>query len=120
MSGVTTVDIGRAVSAIFEKGYKEVGETFWLSSDKLKLSEMAAIISEVSGKNVEYVSVEAQAFRDMGFPGAALIGCFSSHVTTMRNIVVYVIWTRYGHSFNLLPSRTGVRRMYHSCSKTEP
>ena len=72
--GVATADIGKSVSAIFEKGYKEVGETFGVASEILKMSEMAAIISEVSGKNVKYVCIEAQAYRELGFPGAAEIG----------------------------------------------
>ena len=74
LPGVATVDIGRCVSAIFEKGYTKIGETFGLSSEHLKLLEMAAILSEVSGKNVKYVCLEAQAYRELGFPGAVEIG----------------------------------------------
>ena len=74
LPGVTTVDIGRVVSVIFEKGYKEIGETFGLASEMVKLSDMAAILSELSGKNVKYVCLEPQAYRDLGFPGAAELG----------------------------------------------
>ncbi|KAI6651964.1 Nucleoside-diphosphate sugar epimerase [Oopsacas minuta] len=74
LPGVATVDIGTAVAALFEKGLGEPGEIFGVASEHLLLSEMANILSEVSGKQVKYVCVEPEAYRKMGFPGADELG----------------------------------------------
>ncbi|KAI6648816.1 Nucleoside-diphosphate sugar epimerase [Oopsacas minuta] len=66
LPGLTTVDIGRAVVALIEKGLGEPGEFFGLASDHLLISEMANILSEVSGEHVKSVSLDPQLLREKG------------------------------------------------------
>ena len=74
LPGVTTDDIGRAVAALFQRGLGEAGEIFGFASEHLKLSEMAQILSDVSGRQVKYVCLEPQSYRDLGFPGSVELG----------------------------------------------
>ena len=71
LPGVATGDIGRGAAALFQRGLREAGEIFGLASEHLKLSEMAQILSEASGRVVKYECVEPQSYRELGFPGAA-------------------------------------------------
>ena len=74
LPGLATDDIGRAVAVLFQRGLGEPGEIFGLASEHLKLSEMAQILSEVSGRTVKYVCLEPNSYRELGFPGAFELG----------------------------------------------
>lgn len=74
LPGVTVPDIGRAVNSIFESGLGESGETRGIASQHLTLTQMAEILSKVSGKQVVYVDLEPDAYRNLEFPGAVELG----------------------------------------------
>ena len=72
LPGVAIADIGRAVETIINKG-PEI-ECCGISSEILSLCEMAKVLSEVSGCQVEYVDMDPDEYRQLEFPGARELG----------------------------------------------
>ena len=74
LPGIAAEDIGRCAYGIFKKGSEFVGKTVAISGENLTGAQMAAIFTEVLGKEVRYNSVSPEVFRGFGFPGADDLG----------------------------------------------
>ena len=68
---VTVEDIGKMVyKVVTDKIYGHVG----VASEHLKISEMANIMTETLGEEVQYVNLPADIYRGLGFPGCEDLG----------------------------------------------
>jgi uncharacterized protein YbjT (DUF2867 family) len=74
LPGIAAEDIGKCAYGIFKKGNEFVGQTVAISGENLTGAQMAAIFTEVLGKEVRYNSVPADVYRGFGFPGAEDLG----------------------------------------------
>jgi uncharacterized protein YbjT (DUF2867 family) len=74
LPGIAAEDIGRCAYGIFKKGDELVGQTVAISGENLTGAQMAAVFSEVLGKEVRYNSVPPEVYRGFGFPGADDLG----------------------------------------------
>ena len=94
---VTVEDIGKMVhKVVIEKLYGVVG----VASEHLKISEMADIMTETLGEEVQYVNLPADVYRGLGFPGCEDLGnmfefkdvhneefCNMRNMDTVRNLI---------------------------------
>ncbi len=74
LPGIAVDDIGRSAYGIFKRGDELIGETVAISGEHLTGAEMAAAIGRAKGMEVVYNSVEPEAYRGFGFPGAEDLG----------------------------------------------
>lgn len=74
LPGIAAEDIGKCAYGIFKKGNEHIGQTIGISGENLTGAQMAAIFSEVLGKEVRYCSVPPEVYRGFGFPGADDLG----------------------------------------------
>jgi uncharacterized protein YbjT (DUF2867 family) len=74
LPGIAAEDIGRCAYGIFKKGDEFIGKTVAISGENLTGAEMAAVFSEVLGKDVHYNNVPPEVYRGFGFPGADDLG----------------------------------------------
>jgi uncharacterized protein YbjT (DUF2867 family) len=74
LPGIAAEDIGKCAYGIFKKGDEFVGQTVAISGENLTGAQMAAIFTEVLGKEVRYNSVPPDVYRGFGFPGADDMG----------------------------------------------
>jgi uncharacterized protein YbjT (DUF2867 family) len=74
LPGIAAEDIGRCAYGIFKGGNDFIGRTVGISGENLTGAQMAAVFSEVLGKEIQYNSVPPEVFRSFGFPGADDLG----------------------------------------------
>lgn len=74
LPGIAAEDIGKCAYGVFRKGNELVGKTIGISGEQLTGAQMAAVFTEVLGKEVSYNAVSPEAFRGFGFPGADDLG----------------------------------------------
>jgi uncharacterized protein YbjT (DUF2867 family) len=74
LPGIAAEDIGRCAYGIFKKGDEFIGKRVAISGENLTGAQMAAVFSEVLGKEVRYNSVPPEVYRGFGFPGADDLG----------------------------------------------
>lgn len=74
LPGIAAEDIGKCAYGIFKKGNEFIGKTVAISGENLTGTQMAAIFTEVLGKEVRYNSVPPHVYRGFGFPGADDLG----------------------------------------------
>jgi uncharacterized protein YbjT (DUF2867 family) len=74
LPGIAAEDIGKCAYGIFKKGDEFVGQTVAISGENLTGAQLAAIFTEVLGKEVRYNSVPPEVYRGLGFPGADDLG----------------------------------------------
>jgi len=74
LPGIAAGDIGKCAYGIFKKGNEFVGKTVAISGENLTGAQMAAVFTEVLGKQVGYNSVPPEVYRGFGFPGADDLG----------------------------------------------
>jgi uncharacterized protein YbjT (DUF2867 family) len=74
LPGIAAEDIGKCAYGIFKKGSEFIGKTVGISGENLTGSQMAAVFSEVLGREVRYDSLPHDVFRAFGFPGAEDLG----------------------------------------------
>jgi uncharacterized protein YbjT (DUF2867 family) len=74
LPGIAADDIGKCAYGIFKKGKELIGQTVGIAGEQLTGAQMAAVFSEVLGKEVVYNSVSPEAYRSFGFPGAEDLG----------------------------------------------
>ena len=70
MDGIAVGDVGPAVASIFGNPQKYIGKKIGLSGEKITMTEYAAIISQVTGKTLNYNQVPPEVFAKFPFPGA--------------------------------------------------
>jgi uncharacterized protein YbjT (DUF2867 family) len=74
LPGIAAEDIGKCAYGIFKEGDEFIGQTVAISGENLTGTQMAAVFSEVLGKEVRYNSVTPEVYRGLGFPGAEDLG----------------------------------------------
>jgi uncharacterized protein YbjT (DUF2867 family) len=74
LPGIAAEDIGKCAYGIFKKGNEFVGQTVAITGENLTGKQMAAVFTEVMGKEVRYNSVPPEVYRAFGFPGADDLG----------------------------------------------
>ena len=94
---VTVEDIGKMVhKVVINEIYGNVG----VASEHLKISEIADIMTETLGEDVQYVNLPADVYRGLGFPGCEDLGnmfefkdvhneefCNMRNMDTVRNLI---------------------------------
>ncbi len=70
LAGVAAEDIGGVVASIFAKPAEFIGKTVGIVGEDLRGEEYAAVMSRVSGKNVQYNYIPREVFASFGFRGA--------------------------------------------------
>lgn len=74
LSGMAAEDIGKTAYGIFKRGKEMIGKTVAIAGDHLTGQEMADAFSRVLGRKVQYNPMSAEAYRNLGFPGADDLG----------------------------------------------
>ena len=74
LPGIATEDIGKCAYGIFRKGNEFIGRTVGISGENLTGGQLAAVFTEVLGREVRYNSVPPEVYRGFGFPGADDLG----------------------------------------------
>ena len=72
--GVAVQDIGKTAYQILKAGEPYIGQTVGIAGDALTGSEMAAVLSDVIGKEIQYNPIRPETYRSFGFPGAEDLG----------------------------------------------
>src|SRR5262245_33378842 len=70
LPGIAAEDIGKCAYGIFKKGDEFIGQTVAISGENLTGAQIAAVFTEVLGREVRYNSVSPNAYRGFGFAGA--------------------------------------------------
>ena len=74
LPGIAAEDIGKCAYGIFKRGAEFIGRTVGISGENLTGAQLAAVFTEVLGKEVRYNSVSPEVFRGLGLPGAEDLG----------------------------------------------
>jgi uncharacterized protein YbjT (DUF2867 family) len=74
LPGIAAEDIGKCAYGIFKNCDEFVGQTVGISGENLTGAQLAAVFTEVLGKEVGYNSVPPDVYRGFGFPGADDLG----------------------------------------------
>jgi len=74
LPGIAAEDIGKCAYGIFKKGDEFIGKTLAISGENLTGAQIAAVFTEVLGREVRYNSVSPDAYRSFGFAGADTLG----------------------------------------------
>src|SRR6185503_15490979 len=74
LPGIAAEDIGKCAYGIFKKADEFFGQTVAISGENLTGAQMAAVFTEVLGKEVRYNSVPPEVYRGLGFPGSDDLG----------------------------------------------
>jgi len=74
LPGIAAEDIGKCAYGIFRRGNEFIGKTPAISGENLTGTQMAAVFTEVLGREVRYDSVPPEVYRGFGFPGADDLG----------------------------------------------
>ncbi len=74
LPGIAAEDIGKCAFGIFKQGPKFIRKSVGIAGEHLTGSQMADSLSKALGKKVRYRSIEPEAYRNLGFPGADDIG----------------------------------------------
>lgn len=70
MGLISVEDAGHAVAAIIQGGEAHYGKTYGLANESLTISEIADVMTRVSGKEVKYFDVPDDVYRTFPFPTA--------------------------------------------------
>ncbi len=74
MPGIAVEDIGKCALAIFRQGADAIGRHIGISGEHLSGAEMAEKCSAGLGIDCRFAPVTAEAYRNLGFPGADDLG----------------------------------------------
>jgi len=74
LSWIAAEDIGKCAYGIFKKGNEFIGKTVGVSGENLTGAQMAAVFTEILGRQVRYNSVSPDVYRAFGFPNADTLG----------------------------------------------
>jgi len=74
LPGIAAEDIGKCAYGVFKKGDAYIGKTVAICGENLTGAQMAAIFTEVLGKEVRYNNVPPEVYRGFGFTGADDLG----------------------------------------------
>jgi uncharacterized protein YbjT (DUF2867 family) len=74
LAGIAAEDIGKCALGVFKGGREFIGKTVGIAGEQLTGVQMAAALTQALGKEVRYNAVSPEAYRSLGFPGAADLG----------------------------------------------
>ncbi|BBY55492.1 NmrA/HSCARG family protein [Mycobacterium koreense] len=74
LAGIAADDIGRCAFGVFQRGDEFVGEAIGIAGEQLTLTQIAAAMSRVLGREIAYIAVSPEDFRSGGFPGSEDLG----------------------------------------------
>ncbi|MEO7744210.1 MAG: NmrA family NAD(P)-binding protein [Usitatibacter sp.] len=74
LPGIAAADIGPCAYGIFKAGNEYVGKTVGIAGEHLSGAELAAAFTRALGRKVAYYEMTPEAYRALGFPGAADLG----------------------------------------------
>jgi uncharacterized protein YbjT (DUF2867 family) len=74
LPGMASEDIGKCAYGIFKRGKEFIGKKVGVAGGHPTCAQMAASLSKALGREVRYVSLEPEAYRALGFPGADDLG----------------------------------------------
>ena len=74
MPGIAVEDIGKCAHAIFKRGGDVIGERIGIAGEHLSGAEMAEKCSKALGITCRFEPMSADAYRNLGFPGADDLG----------------------------------------------
>jgi uncharacterized protein YbjT (DUF2867 family) len=74
LPGIAAEDIGRCAYGIFRQGAPYLGRTVGIAGGHLTGAQMAEALARALGHPVHYRPMEPEAYRRLGFPGAADLG----------------------------------------------
>ena len=74
LPGIAADDIDMCAYGLFKSGVDSIGRTVGISGEQLSGVEMATALSNALGREVRYTAVPFDAYRGLGFPGAADLG----------------------------------------------
>lgn len=74
LGGIAADDIGATAYGIFKAGPRLIGKTVGIAGGFLTGEEMAAGLSQATGRKVRYNTISPDTYRALGFPGADEFG----------------------------------------------
>lgn len=74
LGGIAAQDIGKCAYGILKGEERYIGKTVGIAGEHLTGEEMAGRLERIWGRPVRYRSIEPQAYRALGFPGADDLG----------------------------------------------
>jgi uncharacterized protein YbjT (DUF2867 family) len=74
LPGIGAEDIGRCAYGMFKEGASTVGQHIGIAGESLSGAEMAAKMGRALGRTVNFFDMPFDAYRGLGFPGAADLG----------------------------------------------
>jgi uncharacterized protein YbjT (DUF2867 family) len=74
LPSIAVEDIGKCAYAIFKRGDEFIGKTVGIAGEHVTGVEIAESFSRALGEEVRYNAVEADVYRNFGFPGAEDVG----------------------------------------------
>jgi len=74
LPGIATEDIGKCAYGLFRRGTATVGKRFGIAGENLSGDEMAEKIGRALGRKIGFYDMPFEAYRALGFPGAADLG----------------------------------------------
>lgn len=100
LTGIAAEDIGKCALGVFKRREEFVGKRIGLAGDALTGAQMAAALSEASGKEVRYNAVPPEVFRKLGFPGAEDIGNMFQFYAEFESVLLASRDVRLSRSLN--------------------
>jgi uncharacterized protein YbjT (DUF2867 family) len=91
LPGIAAEDIGKCAYGIFKECDEFIGKTVAISGENLTGAQIAALFTEVLGREVRYNSVSPAAYRGFGFAGADTLG---NHFQFLRDFEDYFCGVR--------------------------
>ena len=70
LAAISVQDVGPVVAPMFEQPEKYLGQVVPLAGDEIPATEYAAVMSRVTGAQVNYAYIPRETFAAFGFPGA--------------------------------------------------
>jgi uncharacterized protein YbjT (DUF2867 family) len=74
LPGIASEDIGKCAYGIFKRGREFIGKTVGIAGEHLTGAQMAAALTRALGREVRHNDMSPEAYRNLGFPGAADLG----------------------------------------------
>jgi uncharacterized protein YbjT (DUF2867 family) len=74
LAGIAAEDIGRCAYGVFRRGPELAGRRVGIAGEHLTGAQMAAALGRALGQPVRYQAIPAEAYRQLGFPGADDLG----------------------------------------------
>uniref|UniRef100_A0A8C5R5E5 NmrA-like family domain-containing protein 1 n=1 Tax=Leptobrachium leishanense TaxID=445787 RepID=A0A8C5R5E5_9ANUR len=90
LDGISVADLGPVVVSILKCPPLFIGKVIGLSAEKLTVEQYAAIMSKVTGKNIQDAKISPEAYEKLGSPGSTpMANMFRFYITKPdRNVSI--------------------------------